>query len=93
MVHGGVDVVDFTNPRNPRDIAFSYDIGDNWSAYWYETGEFVTGKLSVFGTHGVEHVASRTGPSDGFEAFAIIVGARRKGVDHLNPQTQEFIFR
>lgn len=84
----GVDVIDFTNPRNPREIAFSDHVGDNWSAYWYETGSFVTGRMRIYGTHGVEDPAA----GDGFEAFEAKTGSRRKGVDHLNPQTQEFMF-
>jgi hypothetical protein len=33
---GGVDVIDFSNPRAPKEIAF-YDVnGDEWSGYWYE---------------------------------------------------------
>ena len=47
---GGVNVIDFTDPRNPREIAW-YDAGvgpegsDNWSAYWYE-GPISTGATS-----------------------------------------------
>jgi hypothetical protein len=39
---GGANVVDFTDPANPVEVAF-YDIAppgpggsDHWSAYWYE---------------------------------------------------------
>jgi len=86
---GGVDVIDFTNPRNPREIAFSDQVGDNWSAYWYEHGSpFVTGRMRIYGTHGVEDPAV----GDGFEAFETKVGSRRVGVNYLNPQTQEFMF-
>src|SRR2546425_194254 len=67
---GGVDVIDFTNPRRPREIAFSDQVGDNWSAYWYEQGSsFVTGPMRIYATHGVEHVASGVGPSKGFQVF------------------------
>ena len=90
---GGVDVIDFTNPRRPREIAFSDQVGDNWSAYWYEQGSsFVTGPMRIYATHGVEHVASGVGPSKGFQVFEMKTGSRRLGVDHLNPQTQEFMF-
>lgn len=86
---GGVDVIDFTNPRKPREIAFSDQVGDNWSAYWYEHGSpFVTGRMRIYGTHGVEDPAV----GDGFEAFETKVGSRRVGVNYLNPQTQEFMF-
>jgi hypothetical protein len=80
---GGVDVIDFSNPRMPREIAFWDDPGDNWSGYWYErTG---TGPLNVFGTHGVEDPAD----SMGFQAFLANVSASRVGFNHLNPQVQE----
>lgn len=86
---GGVDVIDFTNPRNPREIAFSDQVGDNWSAYWYEHGSpFVTGRMRIYGTHGVEDPPV----GDGFEVFEMKVGSRRVGVNYLNPQTQEFMF-
>lgn len=91
---GGVDVIDFTNPRKPREVAY-YDVdGDEWSAYWYEqVGTDLTGPLNIFGTHGVEHVASGdpvlASHARGFESFLADVAADRVGLDHLNPQVQE----
>jgi hypothetical protein len=91
---GGVDVIDFTNPRKPREVAY-YDVdGDEWSAYWYEqVGSDLTGPLNIFGTHGVEHVASGdpvlASHARGFESFLADVPADRVGLDHLNPQVQE----
>jgi hypothetical protein len=90
---GGVDVIDFTNPRKPREVAY-YDVdGDEWSAYWYEqVGSDLTGPLNIFGTHGVEHVAHGEGLEQfarGFESFLADVPADRVGLDHLNPQVQE----
>jgi hypothetical protein len=86
---GGVDVIDFTNPKRPREIAFSDQVGDNWSAYWYEHGSpFVTGRMRIYGTHGVEDPPV----GDGFEVFEMKTGSRRVGVNYLNPQTQEFKF-
>jgi hypothetical protein len=82
---GGVDVIDFSDPRAPREVAFWDDSGDDWSGYWYErTG---AGPLNVFGTHGVE------APADGrgFLAFEADVSASRIGFDHLNPQVQDQI--
>lgn len=87
---GGVDVIDFSNPRKPREIAFSDQRGDHWSAYWYEFGTgFATGKMPVYATHGVEV------PEDGqgFQSFDAKVGARRMQVRGLNPQTQEFLLK
>lgn len=90
---GGVDVIDFSNPRAPKEVAF-YDVnGDEWSAYWYEqTGTSTSGPLNVFGTHGVEHVAHGEGleaEARGFESFLASVAASRVSLDHLNPQVQE----
>ena len=90
---GGVDVIDFSNPRAPKEVAF-YDVnGDEWSGYWYEqTGTSTSGPLNVFGTHGVEHIAHGEGEeleARGFEAFLANVAANRVAFDHLNPQVQE----
>jgi hypothetical protein len=90
---GGVDVIDFSNPRAPKEVAFYDDNGDEWSGYWYEqNGTSATGPLNVFGTHGVEHVAHGEGEeleARGFEAFLANVAANRVTFDHLNPQVQE----
>jgi hypothetical protein len=93
---GGVDVIDFSNPRSPKEVAF-YDVnGDEWSGYWYEQdGTSTSGPLNVFGTHGVEHVAHGEGEeleARGFEAFLASVAANRTTLDHLNPQVQEEVF-
>jgi hypothetical protein len=92
---GGVDVIDFTNPRKPTEVAY-YDVdGDEWSAYWYEqVGSDLTGPLNIFGTHGVEHVAHGEGLEQfarGFESFLADVAANRIALDHLNPQVQEVL--
>ena len=90
---GGVDVIDFSNPRHPREVAYYDDNGDEWSAYWYEQdGTSTEGELNVFGTHGVEHVFHGEGEeleARGFESFLADVSATRTTLDHLNPQTQE----
>jgi hypothetical protein len=86
-------VIDFSNPRAPKEVAF-YDVnGDEWSGYWYEQdGTSTSGPLNVFGTHGVEHVAHGEGEeleARGFESFLANVAADRTTFDHLNPQVQE----
>jgi len=90
---GGVDVIDFSNPRAPKEVAFYDQNGDEWSGYWYEqTGTSTAGVLNVFGTHGVEHVADDEGlelQARGFESFLADVAAARGAFDHLNPQVQE----
>jgi hypothetical protein len=89
----GVDVIDFTNPRAPKQVAFYDQNGDEWSAYWYEQdGTSTEGDLNVFGTHGVEHVFHGDGEeleARGFESFLADVSADRTTLDHLNPQVQE----
>jgi len=78
---GGVDVVDFTDPTDAREIAY-YDVGSPrpgsfWAAYWYNG--FIYGSDI---------------PS-GFDSF-LFSGRERAGaqrLDHLNPQTQEAYLR
>jgi hypothetical protein len=91
---GGVDVIDFTDPKRPREIAFFDRDGDNWSAYWYEDeSSAVTGRMRVYATDGIEGVfLDEPVFGEGFQAFEMKTGTRRVGVDHLNPQTQEFMF-
>jgi len=87
---GGIDVIDYTNPRKPNEIAFWDDRGDNWSAYWYEFGGgYAHGLLNIFATHGVE------APADGlgFQTYDAKTGTRRVQVRGLNPQTQEFMLK
>jgi hypothetical protein len=78
---GGVDVVDFTDPANAREIAY-YDVnspapGSFWAAYWYNG--FIYG----------------SDIRNGFDSFLLSgperAGAQRLG--HLNPQTQESYLR
>ena len=91
---GGVDVIDFSNPRAPKEVAYYDDNGDEWSGYWYEQdGTDTTGPFNVFGTHGVEHIADgENAEARGFEAFLADVSADRSTLDHLNPQVQERAF-
>ncbi len=86
---GGVDVIDFTNPRSPHEIAwYTRDGADNWAAYWYEHGTPHPGSdISIFATSGI-HVPAQ---GFGFEAYSAEIRGRRIGLDHLNPQTQERI--
>jgi LVIVD repeat len=90
---GGVDIVNFTRPRHPREIAY-FDFlpdgeegSDNWAHYWYENDPVPDTPLNTFGQDGHgEH-------GRGFEIFETTarIGARL-GLDHLNPQTQEVMF-
>ena len=77
----GTSVVDFTDPANPVELAYSdappidpFDLGGAWSSYWYNNFIYetnITEGLNIF-----RYSGSETG------------GALR--LDHLNPQTQEF---
>jgi hypothetical protein len=87
---GGVDVIDFTDPENLKEIAY-YDIAgvgtagsDNWSAYPYVGPRFKNGGTPIYASDGV-HVPP-TGR--GFEVFRF---GKRAGPsrDHLNPQTMD----
>jgi hypothetical protein len=93
---GGADVVDFTDPANPREVAF-WDFrpdgaagSDNWSHYWYE-GPQLANPAAGFVTYGQDGV--RNVPANrGFEVFQVnLAGIRRVTLDHLNPQTQEAV--
>ncbi len=77
----GTSVVDFTDPANAVEIAYSdppaldpFDIGGAWSSYWYNNFIYETHineGLNVFRYSGTE-----------------TAGAVR--LDHLNPQTTHF---
>ena len=83
---GGVDVIDFSDPRAPFEAAwYTRDNADNWSAYPYETDPKPGSPLTVFGNSGVHAPAK----GHGFEVYSADLGGRRIGLDHLNPQTQE----
>ncbi len=90
---GGVNVVDFGDPRNPKEIAY-YDIApdgalgsDNWSAYSYVGPKFQTGQgIPIYASDGIHNPST----GRGLVVFRTLVeksGAH--SLDHLNPQTQE----
>ena len=85
---GGNSVVDFTDPANPVEIAFSDEsdaVGDadSWSTYWYNDYIYVNGGLGRRG-------ATR---NRGVDIYALYDanGDRVTGRNfhHMNPQTQE----
>jgi hypothetical protein len=88
---GGVDVIDFSNPSSPKEIAF-YDMApdgrlgsDNWSAYSYVGPRFRTGRgIPIYASDGVHNPDS----ARGFVVFRANVGKAGGALDHLNPQTQ-----
>jgi hypothetical protein len=89
---GGVDVINFDNPRQPKEVAF-YDMApdgptgsDNWSAYSYVGPKFRKGPgIPIYASDGVHNPDS----ARGFLVFRTNVGKSGGGLDHLNPQTQE----
>jgi hypothetical protein len=90
---GGVNVIDFSNPSAPKEIAF-YDMApfgptgsDNWSAYSYVGPSFRRGPgIPVYASDGVHNPNS----ARGFVVFRANIGRPAgRALDHLNPQTQE----
>jgi hypothetical protein len=74
-------VVDFTDPANPVELAYSdppaidpIDLGGAWSSYWYNNFIYetnITEGLNIF-------------------RFSDNVTGGAMRLDHLNPQTQMF---
>ena len=89
---GGVNVVDFTDPASPTEVAH-YDMApagtegsDNWSAYPYVGPQFSSGGgVPVYATDGVHSPDT----AKGFLAFRATTLTSSGGQGHLNPQTQE----
>jgi hypothetical protein len=92
---GGVDVIDFTNPKKLREIAF-YDIApfgptgsDNWSAYPYVGPRFqppgVGPGIPVYASDGVANPDT----ARGMLVFRAQVPRPSVERDHLNPQTMD----
>jgi hypothetical protein len=87
---GGVDVIDFTDPRNLEEIAY-YDPAQNsgtWSAYPYTGPLFKRGKgVPVYASDGVTNNAL----AEGMVVYRAQVEQprRRNLVPHLNPQTMD----
>jgi hypothetical protein len=86
---GGVDVIDFTDPTNPEEIAFFDPQQDSgtWSAYPYTGPLFRGGRgIPVYASDGVENNAIAKG--------MVVYRARNietpeEFVDHMNPQTMD----
>lgn len=92
---GGMNVVDFTDPTDPQEVAF-YDIAppgplgsDNWSAYWYEGPSLPGDSLTIYGSDGVHNPPT----GRGFQVFRVDHAADEVSLDHLNPQTQDKVIQ
>jgi hypothetical protein len=87
---GGVDVIDYSNPRNLKETAF-YDPVPNsgtWSAYPYLGPSFrKQAGIPVYASDGV----TNNGIAQGMVVYQVIAQKPNKRgiVDHLNPQTME----
>jgi hypothetical protein len=88
---GGVDVIDFSDPVNLKEIAYYKFAGtfgsDNWSAYPYTGPMFKGAGIPVYASDGVEDPPSARGTVV-FRAMVPKPG-KSKLVDHLNPQTMD----
>lgn len=89
---GGVDIVDFTAKKNPKEVAYFDFTGDgvfgsdNWAHYWYERNPVNNKPFTTYGQDGVHNPPT----GRGFEQFLVTLNtSKRFGMDHLNPQTQE----
>lgn len=87
---GGVNVIDFSDPANPVEVAF-YDIAGagtagsfNWTAYWYEGPALAGDTLTIYGHDGLGNPEAR-----GFQVFQVDMAVDEEPLGRLNPQTQE----
>jgi len=94
---GGSSVIDFSDPRAPREIAFADLDGTNtWSAYTYPRHSGRHSLIPVYSNDGLSrNYGTSTNPrypeaAYGFQRFWADVGATTLvGFDRLNPQLQE----
>jgi hypothetical protein len=88
---GGVDVIDFSDPTDLKEIAYYKFAGtfgsDNWSAYPYTGPMFKGAGIPVYASDGVEEQSTARGTVV-FRANLPKPG-KSKQVDHLNPQTMD----
>ena len=89
---GGVDLIDFTNPAAPSEVAFydqaqtaTFEGGDNWSGYWYEHMVGDDDGIWFYATHGVERPAT----GQGAQVYRITMPVNDIAMRRMNPQTQE----
>lgn len=98
---GGSSVIDFTNPRKPKEIAFAdLERTNTWSAYTYPRKSGRKGSIPVYSNDGLSrNYGSGTAPrypeeAYGFMRFQADIGrANLVGFDRLNPQLQERVIK
>jgi hypothetical protein len=95
---GGSSVIDFSDPRNPREVAFADLDGTNtWSAYTYPRKSGRKDSIPVYSNDGLSRNYAAPGEparypeaAYGFQRFeAEIRRTKLVGFDRLNPQLQE----
>ena len=95
---GGSSVIDFTDPRNPREVAFADLDGTNtWSAYTYPRRSGRQSTIPVYSNDGLSRNYAATGEparypeaAYGFMRFQADIGRTNLvGFNRLNPQLQE----
>ena len=93
----GSSVIDFTDPTNPKEVAFGDLEGTNtWSAYTYPRRSGRAKTFPIYSNDGLSRNYAAAGqPADyretayGFMRFEARVRADLVGFDRLNPQLQE----
>jgi hypothetical protein len=91
---GGSSVIDFSNPRAPREIAYADKQGTNtWSAYTYPRRSGKSRSIPVYSNDGLSRNyggGQYLEAAYGFMRFRADVGRTDLvGMDRLNPQLQE----
>jgi hypothetical protein len=98
---GGSAVIDFTNPRKPKEIAFADMNGTNtWSAYTYPRESGRSSFIPVYSNDGLSrNYGTAQNPrypeaAYGFQRFEANIGRTSLvGFDRLNPQLQERVIQ
>jgi hypothetical protein len=98
---GGSSVIDFSDPTDPKEIAFADLEGTNtWSAYTYPRRSGRQRSIPVYSNDGLSrNYGTATNPrypeaAYGFQRFEADVGRLNLvGFDRLNPQLQERVIR
>jgi hypothetical protein len=95
---GGSSVIDFSDPTEPREIAYADLDGTNtWSAYTYPRKSGRRSTIPVYSNDGLSRNYAPPGQPPrypeaayGFQRFEADIGrAKLVGFDRLNPQLQE----
>jgi LVIVD repeat len=97
---GGSSVIDFSDPTDPREVAFGDLKGTNtWSAYTYPRKSGRRSSIPVYSNDGLSRDYDTGAGFDyretayGFMRFEARVRANLVGFNRLNPQLQERVIR